>query len=163
MKLIMRINTKINMIVAGVGIFFSIGLVLLMVSDIIMRYFFNKPYAFTFELTQLALVLIVFSFIPFTTSQLRHVSIEVLVERFSRNIKFYVNIGGELFGAILFFFIFKQSLSEGLQAHMFGSITGELEIPLYPFYFYVAFGALLSCFSMIVHTISPILLKGKRH
>lgn len=150
MQLLLRINRVVNQIVGGFGIAVCIGLVVMTVSDIVMRYFFNRPYSFSFEVTQLALVLIVFSFIPYSTSQLRHVSIEVLVERFNQKQRFYLDLTGDIFCAFMFLLICRQSFLEGRQQQLFGSITGELEIPLFPFYYFVSFGVLLSALSLVL-------------
>jgi hypothetical protein len=65
-------------------------------------------------------------------------------------------LAGDFWCACVFLIICRQSFLEGLQAKMFGSMTGELEIPLYPFYFFVAFGALLSGISLIVNMLASI-------
>ena len=113
------------------------------------------------ELTQLGLVLIVFSFIPYATNRFRHVSIEVLVQRFKKNARVYVTAIGDFTCVLVFLVICRQSFIEGLQARMFCTSTSELEIPIYPFYYYVAFGALLSGISLFITTIDSLLKKDK--
>lgn len=157
-----RLNEWVNKAISVFGIVICIGLVLMTVIDIIMRRFFNQPLAFSFELTQLALVLIVFSFIPYTTSHNRHVSIEVLVQAFPKRLRQWTTIMGDILSAILFAFICRQSFLKGLQAYEYGNITGELEIVLYPFYYFVSLGALLSCISLCLLSVALILSETKR-
>jgi TRAP-type C4-dicarboxylate transport system permease small subunit len=152
----------VNKAIAIFGIAVCIGMVIMTVVDIILRRFFNAPLAFSFELTQLALVVMVFAFIPYTTSHNRHVSIEVLVQTFPNRFKQWITTTGDILSAILFAFICRQSFLKGLQVKEYEYMTGELEIMLYPFYYFVALGALLSCISLSLLSIAFIVSKIKR-
>ena len=159
---IVRFNKRLNYVFAMFGIVVCSGLVLMTVLDIILRRFFNEPLSFSFEITQLALSLIVFSFVPYATMNLRHVSIEVLVQTFPRGIRKWADITGDLLTGILFGFICWQCYLKGLQIREFGYMTGELEIPLFPFYFFISIGSLLSCISLLLKVILFIISKIQR-
>lgn len=157
-----QLNGWINNTIASFGIIVCIGLVLMTVLDVIMRRFFNEPMVFSFEVTQMALALIVFSFIPYATNHMRHVSIEVLVQVFPKSIQQWTNIIGDLLSAVLFLFICRQSFLKGMKVYLYNYMTGELEIPLYPFYYFIALGALLSCISLSLRAFSDIHNEIKR-
>jgi TRAP-type C4-dicarboxylate transport system permease small subunit len=147
------INDRINQVIGGCGVAVIIALTLMTVADIIMRRFFSMPFSFSFEVTQLMLVLIVFCSIPYSTSRLRHVSIEVLVLTFPKKLRRRIDIVGDFFCAAVLAAICWQSIEKGFGTYNIGTMTGELEIPLYPFYFFVSFGAMVACISLIVKTI----------
>lgn len=147
------IKDRFNHVIGACGVVVIIALTLMTVADIIMRRFFSMPFAFSFEVTQLMLVLIVFCSIPYSTSRLRHVSIEVLVETFPKKLRRRIDIFGDFFCAAVLAMICWQSIEKGFRTYNIGTMTGELEIPLYPFYFFVSFGATVACISLIVKII----------
>ena len=147
------IKDRINQVIGACGVAVIIALTLMTVADIIMRRFFSMPFSFSFEVTQLMLVLIVFCSIPYSTSRLRHVSIEVLVATFPKKLRRRIDIIGDFFCAAVLASVCWQSIEKGFRTYNIGTMTGELEIPLYPFYFFVSFGATVACISLIVKTI----------
>lgn len=142
----------INTAVGAMGVMVMIALTFMTVIDIVMRRFFSMPLTFSYEVTQLLVVVIVFCSIPYSTNKLRHVSIEVLVDRFPEKYRYIVSMLGDFFCAFVLAMICWQAYTKGLYDKDLGTMTGELEIPLYPFYFFVSFGALLASLSLLLKT-----------
>ena len=147
------LKDRINQVIGACGVVVIIALTLMTVADIIMRRFFSMPFSFSFEVTQLMLVLIVFCSIPYSTSRFRHVSIEVLVETFPKKLHRRIDMVGDFISAAVLAAICWQSIEKGFRSYNIGTMTGELEIPLYPFYFFVSFGAAVACISLLVKTV----------
>ncbi len=148
-----RIKDGINQVIGACGVVVIMVLTLMTVADIIMRRFFSMPFSFSFEVTQLMLVVIVFCSIPYSTNKMRHVSIEVLVNTFPEKLNRRIAISGDFFCVAVLAAICWQSIDKGFRSFNIGTMTGELEIPLYPFYFFVSFGAALACISFLVKII----------
>ena len=148
-----RIKDRINQVIGACGVVIIIVLTLMTVADIIMRRFFSMPFSFSFEVTQLMLVVIVFCSIPYSTNKMRHVSIEVLVNTFPEKLNRRIAIFGDFFCVAVLAAICWQCIDKGFRSHNIGTMTGELEIPLYPFYFFVSFGAALACISLLARII----------
>jgi len=148
-----RIKDRINQVIGVCGVVVIVALTLMTVLDVIMRRFFSMPFAFSFEVTQLMLIVIVFCSIPYSTSKMRHVSIEVLVNTFPKKLNRRIAIAGDFFCVAVLALICWQAFEKGFRTYNIGTMTGELETPLYPFYFFVSFGAALACLSLLVKTI----------
>ena len=148
-----HIKDRINQVIGACGVVIIIALTLMTVADIIMRRFFSMPFSFSFEVTQLMLVVIVFCSIPYSTNKMRHVSIEVLVNMFPEKLNRRIAIFGDFFCVAVLAAICWQCIDKGFRSYNIGTMTGELEIPLYPFYFFVSFGAALACISLLARII----------
>lgn len=148
-----RLKDRINQVIGTCGIVVIIALTLMTVADIIMRRFFSMPFSFSFEVTQLMLVVIVFCSIPYSTNKMRHVSIEVLVNTFPEKLNRRMAIFGDFFCVAVLAAICWQCIDKGFRSYNIGTMTGELEIPLYPFYFFVALGAAIACISLLINLI----------
>lgn len=154
MKFIIYLVGKINAVIGAIGIVAMLALTSITVVDIVMRRFFSAPLAFSYEVTQLLVVVIVFCSIPYATSMTRHVSIEVLTDRFPPRYRHLIRTTGDLFCTVVLALIGWQAFSKGMYEHTIGTITGEMEIPLYPFYFVVSGGACIAAITLLIHTSS---------
>lgn len=145
---------KINRVIGSIGIVAMLALTSITVLDIVMRRFFSAPLAFSYEVTQLLVVVIVFCSIPYATGMARHVSIEVLTDRFSPRYQHLIGTMGDLFCTAVLALIGWQAFSKGMYEHAIGTMTGEMEIPLYPFYLVVSGGACIAAITLLIQTVS---------
>lgn len=147
-----RLMDRINKLIGAMGIIVMMALTLLTILDIVMRRFFSMPFSFSYEVTQLMVVVIVFCSIPYSTNKVRHVSIDVLVDQFPPKLRGIFRAVSDLFCTVVLAMICWQSYVKCIYEYDIGTMTGELEIPLYPFYFFVSFGALIAGISMLIRT-----------
>jgi TRAP-type C4-dicarboxylate transport system permease small subunit len=146
-KVYLHLNKVLTFVCARIGDLATIIIIpmgVLIVLAIILRRFFNSPLTFSYEIVQLSFSLIVFSAIAFTTSVGRHISIDVLTSRFSASYQRIVLICTDSLSAILFGLIGWRNIVHGVRVWERGSVTGILEIPYYPFYFFAAFCCILA-------------------
>ena len=78
-----RVVFPLNGVMHKVGLAILLLMMFLTVGDVVGRYFFNRPISGTFELTNFMLALVVFFAIGYTQVRRGHISIDVVVSRFS--------------------------------------------------------------------------------
>ena len=126
---------------AVLNVFSSTLLVFLMlmtVIDVVLRKWFNMPISGSFELTQLALSLIVLFGFGYANDFKEHVVIDIFYNKFNRNMKKFCSIVCVVLtlvvSGVMTFVVLRQGLRmlEAYQAGT-GSITFSLRIPMWPF------------------------------
>jgi len=133
-----------------VGVSVLMAMVLLVVVDVTLRRVFNSPLPFSFELIGIMLVVVVFCFVAYSTATGRHVSIDVLVARFSPKARSGTDLFTDFLSAVLFGLIGWQCIVQGMHIWDAGVETGILNIPHYPFLFIVAFGSIVASLAIFL-------------
>jgi TRAP-type C4-dicarboxylate transport system permease small subunit len=137
--------TAIARVFEKFGSYVLVAMVLLTTTDITLRRLFNSPFPFTYELVEFMLVLVAYSYIPYTTSLGRHVSMDTLTCRFPAATRQRIILIGDFITVILFGLISWQNILQGLNVMNLGATTAILHVPKYPFQFMVALGSALAC------------------
>jgi TRAP-type transport system small permease protein len=127
------------------GSYVLVGMVILTSTDITLRRLFNSPFPFTYELVEFMLVLVAYSYVPFTTSLARHVSMDTLTSHFPAATRKNIVLMGDFLTVILFALISWQNVLQGINVLHQGATTAILHVPKFPFQFMVALGAALAC------------------
>ncbi len=128
-------------------------LMLLTTADVVGRYFFNSPITGVFDLTHFAVLIMTFLGLAYCGFRRGHVSIELLFDRFSRPVRRVLNRAINLAGAVLFTLIAWRSLVQSVDVRDFGEASQLVEIPFFPLYWLLAFGALLFAAVMALRVI----------
>ena len=142
---------------AGFGLAVLMVMMLMTVVDITLRRAFNYQLPFSFELTENMLVIVAFCSIAYTTFMGRHISIDILVEKFPAGARKNVERVIDFLCALLFFIITWRSVLRGIHIIEIGQVTGVLEIPYYPFFFFVALGAALAGLAILLRTLNTFM------
>jgi TRAP-type C4-dicarboxylate transport system permease small subunit len=148
---------SITGILEKLGSYVLVGMVLLISADIFMRRFFNSPFPFTFEITEYLLVIVAWSYIAFTTSKGRHVSVDTLTSHFPEKSRRKIVYVGDFITVILLGLISWQSFLQGMNVHGQGTTSAILHVPKWPFQFWVALGAALACVMFFFKTLNSII------
>lgn len=119
------------------------GIVSLMVADIILRYIFNRPLAYSKEMVELTLVLVVFFGIAICTAQRGHVKMDIFLMRFPQRVQAVINSFIYILATGLFSLITWRSFVYVMQIRDRGQESAILGVPIYPFVFMVALWSLL--------------------
>jgi len=136
--------------IGNLGMIVILAMVLLVMVDVILRRVFNSPLAFSKELIEIMLVVVVFCSLAYTTFQGRHVSVDVLVSRFPPKAQAIINPATDFLSAVMFALIGWRSIDQAMHIWNIGSETGILRIPYYPFLFVVAFGSISACIALLI-------------
>jgi TRAP-type C4-dicarboxylate transport system permease small subunit len=125
-----------------------LGLMALIAFDVVMRYVLRIPFLGAYEMTELAMALIVFLALPYCAATGGHVAVDVLGPLLERPALRWLNAALPLAGAALTFVIAWQSVLYALESRSRGEATNMLKIDLFPFQLLTAasmalFGAVL--------------------
>ena len=143
--------------VERIGSSVLVAMMLLIATDITLRRVFNSPLPFSFEVIEILLAVVAYCYVAYTTSIGRHVSINVLVSRFSPRAERTCTIVADFITVILFGMVGWQSIVQGLHVQEFGTTTALLQVPKAPFLFMVAFGCILACLVLLVKVLHSII------
>jgi len=149
-----------SVIASGVERFGStvaMAMVLLTVTDITLRRFFNSPLPFSFELTEFLLVIVAYCYIAYTTSFGRHISVDTFTARFLKTTRNKLRTAGDFLTIILFGLIAWQNVVQGMNVLKLGTTTAILHIPKYPFQYMVAVGSALACLVLLFKVVNSLL------
>lgn len=151
-----RLASPLNNVVHKIGLAILLLLMFLTVGDVVGRRFFLSPISGTFELTEFMLALVVFLSLGYTQVRKGHISIDVMVSRFSPrtqaiidSVTYFVSLG--LFSLVTWqLAIHANRLLEG------HNVSGVLSLPVFPFVIAVAVGSFLYCLVLLVDLLSSM-------
>ena len=129
------------------------AMVFLVVVDVSMRRFFNSPLSFSYELTNIMLVLVVLPSVFYVTGTDKHISINIVTSRLPHGVQVIITNATNFISVVLFGLIGWRPCIQGLHIRDIDSVTGMLHIPLYPFHFFVAFCSFLTSVAFLVKMI----------
>ena len=110
-----------------------LGLMGLIAFDVVMRYVLRWPFLGAYEMTELAMALIVFLGLPYCAATGGHVAVDVLSPILDRPAWRGVTVAIHLTGASLLAVIAWQAVDFALGSRTRGEATNMLEIALWPF------------------------------
>lgn len=138
---------RINYIVCAVGMVMIIPLMLLTFADVMLRGFFNKPIAGTFELSQYILAIFILLGAAYTQQVRGHVGVDFLTSRLSPRRRALCEIVTTLISLFIIAIVIWQGWVEGITEK---SVSDQLRIPQYPFRVLVAVGGFLLWLELLI-------------
>lgn len=123
-------------------------MMLLTCADVVLR-FFRHPIPGTYEIVGLMGTVAVSFALAHTTAQKGHIMVEFLTRRMPDKAQLIITAAGELFSAILFGIIARQSIIYALDLQRTGEVSLTVAIPIHPFVFSIAIGCLLACLVLL--------------
>lgn len=138
---------RINYVVCAVGMVMIIPLMLLTFADVMLRGFFNKPIAGTFELSQYILAIFILLGAAYTQQVRGHVGVDFLTSRLSPRRRALCEIVTTLLSLFIIAIVIWQGWVEGITEK---SVSDQLRIPQYPFRVLVAVGGFLLWLELLI-------------
>jgi len=138
-----RFLIPLSRFVNGIGSAASLGMVLLMAVNVLLRYVFGRPIKGTVELEEFMLVVAVFLGLAYTAFQKRHVRIDFIVARFSQGGQAFINSLTALLSIVLcLLMVWRGAVwAQSNWAHHNASVL--LHIPFFIFVGVAVFGSAL--------------------
>ena len=118
-------------------------------ADVVGRYLFNRPITGVFELTEYLVLILIFSFIGYTQSQKSHVAVDLLMGKIPAKIKVLIDIGNHVACLILMILITWMGMEKAFDLRAVGEASPNLQIPAYPFAFFLVLGCVVMCIELI--------------
>lgn len=148
-----------SVVAAGATLSF---LVLLIAVDVTLRRAFNSPLTFSYEIIQFGLVIVVWGSVLYSTIRERHISIDVLVSRLPVKTRQVLRLTFDFISSVVLLLIGWQSITYAVDLRDAHRVSSMLDIPLYPFVFIVALGAILAGLILLVNFVDSVRGEGKR-
>lgn len=158
MSAIARTVRRINQFLHLLASLLLVSLMLLTVADVVSRRLWNQPFGWTVELTQLAMVLIVYLALGYAEHEGDHISLDLVYTRLSARVQRILLMFDSLAGVTVMAFIAWALVSYANVLDSGGYVTSVLGIPLRPIALLAAGGSLLFCVAMVI-----TLMKAARH
>ncbi|MDJ1006995.1 MAG: TRAP transporter small permease [Paracoccaceae bacterium] len=117
------------------------ALALLIIYEIVMRYFFGRPFRGGFEMTELAMSVIVACGLPYTAITRGHVAVDIFSRALDRPSMRWLNALVHILGAVLLAILAWQSWKHAVDGLSYGDATNMMGIPKAPFQFAIAVSA----------------------
>ena len=143
---------------AGVVLLGLLGLVLF---DVVMRYALRLPFLGAYEMSELAMVLIVFLALPYCAATGGHVAVDVLAPILDRPALRWLNALIHFAGAMLMLVIAWQVTLYAMGSAARGEATNMLRIPKLPFELVTAGSA--AVFAIVLLVLAWRALHGSQH
>jgi TRAP-type transport system small permease protein len=160
MKVIETIVNSITRLSAFLGGIVLFSMMILTTVDVIARYFFNASILGVFEITEFMMLGVVFFSISYAQKLKGHVAVNLLVDRFKPKTQGFFDVFNYLLSIIFLLLIAWMSYSQGIELFHSNRVSGNLEIPVYPFFLVITFGSVamtLELLKDLIHSIRGII------
>lgn len=131
-------------------------LMVLGASEVVGRFFFNRPIVAVLELSQIMQAMIVFLAWAYTTAERSHVRVELFVRSFSSRLQAILELVIAIVGIVLFGLIAWQAALKAVFYWESNMQVDVLFIPLAPFQLFLSIGAVLLCLELTAQMIELV-------
>lgn len=122
-------------------------------ADVFLRYVFNRPITGSYELTEYMMVIVIGFGIAYCAVVKGHITIDIVVSRFSQRAQAIVDTVTSIFGLGLFCLITWQAAMH-LKEHFIGGIASVvLLIPTFPFIAALTLGSAMFTLVLLTHLV----------
>jgi TRAP-type C4-dicarboxylate transport system permease small subunit len=157
-KVVVRVSKGMNVIgICSLGI-----LMLLITSDVIGRYFFNRPLSATVDVAQFSMIIAVYFSVAYCAVIKGHVSVDMLVSKLPERFQRVIDLFTGLASLFLFFFVGWGASQQLLRSISRDEVSWTVGIPVWPFRLALLAGVLMLFLVLLIeifHTISKVLKK----
>lgn len=145
-----KIIRKINNILCYIGMGMLAILMLLGTTDVLGRYFFNRPIKGAYEISEILLAGIVFFGMAYALSVGGHVRVDTFVSLLRSRTQAIVGSIISILSLIIFILIGWQGTELAMNSWKHHRLIDVIFIPIAPFQLLVPLGALAICLELIV-------------
>jgi TRAP-type C4-dicarboxylate transport system permease small subunit len=138
--------------VSGAGI---VAMMLLTCADVFLRYVFNAPIEGTLDITQMLMVIVVFFGLAYCGWTGGHVVVDLMQELLPPKVIVPVAVAVNAVGAVAMLAMAWESVQTSLSYMLTGETPMTVMIPIYPFIWVAAFGALSYAAILLFKTVRP--------
>ena len=146
-------------IASTIAAIFMFSIMIIVFSDVIMRYAFNRPFSWAYDLISIYLMAgIFFLVLSEAYASNAHVSVDILQQRFPEAVKRLTEIVTCIVGIIVFSLIAWLGWLRAVDAFKSGDVmAGAIPWPMWPSIALVPFGAGLITIRLALHLIGHLL------
>lgn len=134
-------------IVGGVGLLWLLAMT---VAAVVMRKVFGAPLLGVFDMSQVTLIVVVFSGMAYCGITRGHVSVDLFNDMLPASAQKWLNVGINIVAAILLGIIAWNTALKAFEARELNEATMMIFIPHYPFVLFVALGFALYALACVM-------------
>jgi len=150
-----RVIEPVIRIINGVGVGILAVMMFFTVMDVCLRYFLNRPFASSFELTEFMMGIIVAFGLAYTARLDGHIKVDILTSRLPQRTQAAISCLTHLVCVVVFILITWQSFAQARTLYLSGLTSEVLYIPVFPFVIMTGIGfALLGLVFLINFLVS---------
>jgi len=150
---IKRVSTGLNM----VGVVITFAVMLMLMADIVMRNFLHSFILGTYEMTEMAMVALIFCGLAYTQLNKGHVRVEMFVGFLPKKAQYVLDIVILLASTALCGIIAWSAFGKVKQDIAKNVATSVLKLPYYPFSFLMLVGLTIFTVLLLFETIDEII------
>jgi TRAP-type C4-dicarboxylate transport system permease small subunit len=139
----------------GVGVLTI--MMLLTVSDVLLRYLFNSPILGTLELTEYMMVPVVFLGLAWCAVRSENIKVDILVSRLKTRPRAILDSITCFLSLVVMVFITWQSFLETGNIWESYRVSDILHVPAYPFFIVLTLGCFLLCVVLFINFVENII------
>jgi TRAP-type C4-dicarboxylate transport system permease small subunit len=155
----LRALGALEKVASTIAAVFMFVIMLIVFSDVVMRYAFNRPFSWAYDLISMYLMAGVFFLVLSEAyASNAHVSVDILQQKFSPDVKRLTEIVTCIVGIIVFSLIAWLGWERAVDAFKSGDVmAGAIPWPMWPSIAMVPFGAGVITLRLVLHLIGHIL------
>ena len=117
--------------------------------DVVGRYLFNRPISGAFEITEYLVLILIFAFIGYAQSQKSHVAVDLLWIQLPPRMRMYIALGNHFVCLALMSLVTWMGGLKAIELKTVGEASPNLQIPAYPFVFFMVLGCMAMCIELV--------------
>ena len=146
---------QVSLILGICAVIFLAAMMMLTVTDVVMRSIFDKPVTASVEFTEYLMLFVVFFGLAWCALKGGHTKVEVLVRKLPARVQESINVVNAVLVMGLCVFLGWMAVKESISVRELGSSSQITGIPDWPFYLLVCFGfaiMFLAMTTVLVHS-----------
>ena len=138
-----RLNGRISLWFARLAALILVGIGIMTFCDVFARYFLNRPFTFTVEITAVLMGMVIYLGIGLTTHDTRHITVDVVTMRLPKRIQAILEILVSVAGFVILVLMVWQMWETAFVLRDKGQYTEIHEIIIWPFAYVMCAAATL--------------------
>ncbi|MBN1833676.1 MAG: TRAP transporter small permease [Deltaproteobacteria bacterium] len=147
--ILLKIFKSLSIYLAYIGAFSLFAMMCLTMADVLGRYIFNRPILGVFEITELMVLMLIFSFLGYTQAQKSHVSVDLFIMLFPERLTVLIEVFNHFICLAMMALIAWMGVDKALELMEAGEASPNLALPTYPFVFFLVLGCAVMCAEFI--------------
>ena len=148
-RILLKILKCLSNYLAYIGAFSLFAMMCLTMADVGARYLFNRPILGVFEITEFMVLVLIFSFLGYTQARKSHVSVDLFMRLFPDNLKSFIELFNHVACLAIMALIAWMGVDKAIELMEAGEASPNLNLPTYPFVFFLVLGCAVMCIEFI--------------
>lgn len=151
-----KYTSVINRVLGICGFISLLVMGVLTCIDVILRKFFDSPFQFTMEVSGVLLVAFIAAAYAYSTFKGRHISIDTLTTKLPKKTQNIIIAVTDLVSVLILGLVCWRCIIQGNHLLKVGQHTPIVEIPFYPFLYFLALTMFITMTNVLINAIGTV-------